>query len=151
LHRIVTGDEKWIFFDNPKRKESWVSPGEAVPSTSRHNRFGRKTMLCVWWDHRGVVYYELLKPGETVNGERYQQQLINLNYALIEKRPDWARRHGRVILLHDNAPSRTVTHHEAGQRHLVCVEVGRVVSPAVLSRFGSFRLPLVPVDGAWIG
>lgn len=108
LHRIVTGDEKWIFFDNPKRKKSWVSPGEAVPSTSRHDRFGRKTMLCVWWDHRDVVYYELLKPGETVNGERYRQQLINLNHALIEKRPDWARRHGKVILLHDNAPSHTM-------------------------------------------
>jgi len=24
LHRIVTGDEKWIFFENPKRKKSWV-------------------------------------------------------------------------------------------------------------------------------
>jgi len=24
LHRIVTGDEKWIFFENPKRKKSWA-------------------------------------------------------------------------------------------------------------------------------
>jgi len=24
LHRIVTGDEKWIYFQNPKRKKSWV-------------------------------------------------------------------------------------------------------------------------------
>ena len=27
--------------------------------------------LCVWWDQRGVVYYELLKPGETVKAHRY--------------------------------------------------------------------------------
>ena len=26
LHRIVTGDEKWIHFENPKRKRSWVAP-----------------------------------------------------------------------------------------------------------------------------
>ena len=26
LHRIVTGDEKWIYFDNPKCKKSWVDP-----------------------------------------------------------------------------------------------------------------------------
>jgi histone-lysine N-methyltransferase SETMAR len=26
LHRIVTGDEKWIFFENLKRKKSWLSP-----------------------------------------------------------------------------------------------------------------------------
>ena len=31
--------------------------------------------------------------------------MINLNHALIEKRPEWARRHGKVILLHDNAPA----------------------------------------------
>ena len=24
LHRIMTGDEKWIYFQNPKRKNSWV-------------------------------------------------------------------------------------------------------------------------------
>ncbi|GFU99459.1 hypothetical protein TNCV_3041061 [Trichonephila clavipes] len=23
LHRIVTGDEKWVRYDNPKRRKSW--------------------------------------------------------------------------------------------------------------------------------
>jgi len=46
LHRIVTGDEKWIYFENPKRKRSWVTPGEPSTSTARPNRYGRKTMLC---------------------------------------------------------------------------------------------------------
>jgi hypothetical protein len=78
LHRIVTGDEKWIYFENPKRKRSWVTPGEPSTSTARPDRYGRKTMLCVWWDQKGVIYYELLKPGETINTERYRQQMINL-------------------------------------------------------------------------
>ncbi|GFY28595.1 mariner Mos1 transposase [Trichonephila clavipes] len=26
LHRIVIGDEKWIYFDNPKRNQSYVDP-----------------------------------------------------------------------------------------------------------------------------
>jgi len=26
LYRIVTGDEKWIYFQNPKRKKSWIDP-----------------------------------------------------------------------------------------------------------------------------
>ncbi|KAG5319453.1 MOS1T transposase, partial [Pseudoatta argentina] len=26
-HRIVTGDEKWIPYDNPKRRKSWGKPG----------------------------------------------------------------------------------------------------------------------------
>ena len=48
LHRIVTGDEKWIFFENPKRKKSWVDPGQPSTSTSRPNRFGKKRMFCFW-------------------------------------------------------------------------------------------------------
>ena len=47
LHPIVTGEEKWIYCENPKRKKSWLSPGEVGQSTSRPNRFGRKTMLCM--------------------------------------------------------------------------------------------------------
>lgn len=107
LHRIVTGDEKWIYFENPKRRKSWVNPGEPSTSTARPNRFGKKTMLCVWWDQKGVIYYELLKPGETVNTNRYRQQMIDLNRALREKRSEYGKRQHKVILLHDNAPSHT--------------------------------------------
>lgn len=107
VYRIVTGDEKWIYYDNPKRKKSWVDRGQPSTSTARPNRFGKKTMLCVWWDQRGVVYHELLKTGETVNTERYREQLIKLNHNLIEKRPEWATRHKKVLFLHDNAPSHT--------------------------------------------
>ena len=64
-------------------------------------------MLCIWWDQSDIVYYELLKPGKPVKAQRYLQQMIHLNHALIEKRPEWAERHGKVILLHDNAPSYT--------------------------------------------
>lgn len=105
LHRIITGDEKWIYLENPKRKKSWVNPGSPSTSTARPNRFGKKTMLCTWWDQKGVVYYELLKPGETVNTQRYQQQLIELNHSLLIKRPEYERRQHKVIFLHDNAPS----------------------------------------------
>jgi len=58
LHRIVTGDEKWIYFQNPKRKKSLIDPAQLSTSSSRLNRFGRK-MLCVWWDQEGVICYEL--------------------------------------------------------------------------------------------
>ena len=64
-------------------------------------------MLCVWWDQKGVIYYELLKPGETVNTERYRQRMIDLNRALREKRPEYRKRQHKVILLRDNAPSHT--------------------------------------------
>jgi histone-lysine N-methyltransferase SETMAR len=86
LHRIVTGDEKWIHYDNPKRKPAWVKPGEAAPSTPKPNIHGSKVMLCIWWDQRGVVYYELLKQGQTISGEVYRRQLMRLKQAIGEKR-----------------------------------------------------------------
>ena len=30
--RIVTGDEKWIYFQNPKRKKSWIDPAQTSSS-----------------------------------------------------------------------------------------------------------------------
>lgn len=109
LHRIVTSDEKWIFFKNPKRMKSWVDPGEPATSSARPDRFGKKTMLCVWWDQKGIVYYELLKPGETVNAQRYHQQLVKINRALHDKRPNYQQSHERLIFLHDNAPAHKST------------------------------------------
>ncbi|UYV75796.1 hypothetical protein LAZ67_13001380 [Cordylochernes scorpioides] len=103
LHRIVTGDEKWIHYDNPKRKKSWVKPGHASTSTAKPNIHGKKLMLCIWWDQLGVIYYELLQPNETTTGELYQQQLMRLSRTLKIKRPLYATRHDKVIYQHDNS------------------------------------------------
>ena len=103
LHRIVTGDEKWIHYDNPKKRKSWGSPGYASTSIAKPNIHGKKVMLCIWWDQLGVVYYELLKPNETVTGALYRTQLMRLSRALKEKRAHYYSRHDKIILLHDNA------------------------------------------------
>ena len=50
-----------------------------------------------------VIYYELLKPNETITGERYRMQLMRLSRALPEKRPEYELRHEKVILQHDKA------------------------------------------------
>lgn len=103
MHRIVTGDEKWIHYDNPKKRKSWVKPGEPSTSTAKPNIHGKKLMLCIWWDQLGVVYYELLKPSETITGALYRTQLMRLSRALKEKRAHYYSRHDKIILLHDNA------------------------------------------------
>jgi len=107
LHRIVTGDEKWIYFENPKRKNSWVDPGQPSISSPTPNRFGRKTLLCIWWDQQGIVYQKMLKPGETVDAHHYHKQLIKFHYALREERSNYQQRHDKLIFLHDNAPPHT--------------------------------------------
>jgi len=92
-----------MYYDNPKRRKSWGLPGEPGPSTAKKNIHASKVMLCIWWDQKGVIYYELLKPSETITGDRYRLQLMRFNRALKEKRPEWDGRHDKVILLHDNA------------------------------------------------
>ncbi|GFT68819.1 mariner Mos1 transposase [Trichonephila clavipes] len=101
LHRIATaGDVKWVRYDNPKCRKSW---GHASTSTTKPNIHGSKVMLNIWWDHLDVLYYELLKPTETITGDRYRTQLMRLSQALKDKRPQYNERHHKVILQHDNA------------------------------------------------
>ena len=38
----------------------------------RNEDRGKSPKKCVWWNQKDVIYYELLKPGETVNTNRYQ-------------------------------------------------------------------------------
>ncbi|GFX33518.1 mariner Mos1 transposase [Trichonephila clavipes] len=103
LHRIVTGEEKGVRYDNSKRRKSWGYPGHASTSTAKLNIHGSKVLLSIWWDQLGVVYYELLKPTETITGDRYRTQLMRSSRALKDKRPQYNERHDKVILQHDNA------------------------------------------------
>lgn len=60
-------------------------------------------MLCIWWDQKGVIHYELLKPGQSIRGDLYRQQLIRVNAAIKVKRPEYATRHESIIFHDGNA------------------------------------------------
>ena len=82
FHRLLTFDETWIRYDNPKRKNQWLSSGQPPQTTPKPDIHGKKIMLCYWWNSNGLVHYELLKPGETVTSDLYVKQLIRGNEAL---------------------------------------------------------------------
>ena len=48
LKRMVTGDEKWVTYDNVKRKRSWSKSGEAAKTMAKPGLMARKFLLCVW-------------------------------------------------------------------------------------------------------
>ena len=61
-------------------------------------------MLTVFFDSKGVLHYEFLPKGRTVNKEYYLEVMQRLREAVRSKRPDtW--RENRWMLQHDNAPS----------------------------------------------
>ena len=101
-------------------------------------------MLCVWWDQESVIYYELLKPSETVNRyHRYHQQLIKLHRALREKRLHYRKRQA------DFPPrQRTIAHVNNGSKLFGDTQVGSYATPSHLfTRPGTFWLSSVFVDG----
>lgn len=63
-------------------------------------------MLSIWWDYKGVVYFELLPNNLTINSDVYCQQLVKLEEAIKEKRPELANRKG-IMFHHDNARPHT--------------------------------------------
>lgn len=103
LPRLITGDEKWIMTANFQRKRQWVGPGVTAAKDVLPDPHQKKFMLSVWWDMKGVIYWELLDNKQTVNAQLYSSQLERLNEKIEEKRPDLKK----VILLHDNARPHT--------------------------------------------
>lgn len=81
--RIVAEDEKWTHYANSKRENSWKSPSQPIPlvltSAIKQDIYASKVMLCIRWDQKGILSYELLKPGETADGTRYRDLFEKLS------------------------------------------------------------------------
>ena len=80
-------------------------------TTAKPGLTASKVMLSVWWDWKGIVYYEILEPGQTVDSVLYCQQLTRLQEAIQKKRPELVNRKG-VVFHHGNARPHTslITH-----------------------------------------
>ncbi|GFX10795.1 histone-lysine N-methyltransferase SETMAR [Trichonephila clavipes] len=84
------------------KERQWLDKDEPPLPDSKANIHGKKLLLCVWWDCRGIIYHELLKPNVTITADRYVQKLQRVQEKLLEKRSAFVNRKN-VILLHDNA------------------------------------------------
>ena len=96
------GDEKRILYNNVEWKRSWGKLNEPPPTTPKACLHPKKVMLCIWWDWKGVLYYELLLENQTINSNMSCSQLDQLKAALDEKHPELVNR--KCIIFHqDNA------------------------------------------------
>ena len=81
LGKIIATDEKWLFYENPKKKNQWLDPNQPAIPTPKPVLHSRKVLLCVWWDSIGVIHYELLPLGVTLNSQKYCLQLDDFRVA----------------------------------------------------------------------
>lgn len=109
MKHIITGDETWIYAYDPETADQsaeYRAKGEPRPKKARQSRSKIKVMVTVFFDYRGVVHYEFLPTGQTVNKEYYLSVMRRLREAVRLKRSDlW--RDNSWFMHHDNAPAHT--------------------------------------------
>ena len=95
----MTGDEKWILYDNVERMRWWGKRNEPPPTTPKAG-LHPKMMLCIWWNWKGVLSYELLLENEAINSNKYCSQLDQLKAALNKNRLELVNR--KCIIFHQD-------------------------------------------------
>ena len=80
-----------------RRQKAWARPGKAA----------RQSQSKYSWQYAfhmvGSGGCHILRYPETLTADRYRQQMIKLDRAVKDKRPQYDGRHDKVILQHGNA------------------------------------------------
>jgi len=91
LSRISTGDESWCYGYDPKTKQQssqWESASPQRPKKARQVKSNVKTMLICFFDIKGLVHFEFVPQGQTVNQQFYLEVFKRLRDAVQRKRPE---------------------------------------------------------------
>jgi hypothetical protein len=80
-----------------------VGPWTTSDSVTEARYPSQKSYALYLVGYEGILYHELMKSRQTVNAERYGQQLGRLSEAIEGKRPIQGHGRRKIILLHDNA------------------------------------------------
>jgi len=86
--RVITGDETWCFQYHPQTKPQSMqckTQNSPRPKKARMSRSQVKTMLVCFFDHKGIVHYEFIAQGQTVNQQFYLEVLTRLRECSEEK------------------------------------------------------------------
>lgn len=105
LARIVTGDETWVHHFEPETKlQSMEWHHHYSPSKKKFKAVSSagKVMATVFWDIEGVILFEAMPHGHTINSAAYIRTLENLVEQYKRVRPH--KDVNQILLLHDNAP-----------------------------------------------
>jgi len=112
LHRIVAGDESWVYHYEPESKRQsmqWKQPSSPANKKFKTQASAGKIMLTIFWDVSGPILVHFQEKCQTVTSVRYSDMLVNeLKTAIRSKRRGILSK--RLLLLHDNARPHTAAH-----------------------------------------
>ena len=107
---LITGDETWVHFFEPKRKCSnrvWATKHAKRPVIAKRTATVKKVLYCIFFSIHGPAIQVSVPKGRSVTAKFYKNVVFKkLNKYFRARRPKHGIKH--VSLLHDNASSHKV-------------------------------------------
>ena len=85
LKQIVMDNEKWILYSNVEWIKLWSKWNEPPPTTPKSGLHPKKVVVYIWWDWKGVLYYDLLLEIQKINSNKHCSQLDQLKASYNKK------------------------------------------------------------------
>jgi histone-lysine N-methyltransferase SETMAR len=85
---IVTGDETWLYFFEPKTKQksaTWIGENDARPTKVKQSKSAGKRMFALFFRKAGFVSKMMLKPKRTVTAHYYTRVVLSSLIRRIKK------------------------------------------------------------------
>ena len=109
LQKVICTDESWVHVYSPElksRSSQWLPRGSRRPQKALCSRSAKKTLLTVFYDWKGIIYFEFCD--HTVSADDYMATLGRFRERVRLYRPElWES--GNWFLQQDNAPAHTTT------------------------------------------
>jgi hypothetical protein len=80
LHRIMRGDESWVYHYEPESKRQsmqWKHPSSPANKKFKTEASAGKVMLNIFWDVNVPLLTQLKEKGQTLTSARYSDLLVN--------------------------------------------------------------------------
>jgi hypothetical protein len=103
FHFLFTGDETWVFYENPNT-HMWVADIGELDEVQRKSHHAKKVMATVFFNESGQFVVDMMPAGQTMNSTYFATRIIPKLAKLCYH--SGRRPHQRRFTAHfDNAPS----------------------------------------------
>ncbi|UYV60587.1 CLCN3 [Cordylochernes scorpioides] len=92
--KLITGDETWVYGYDPETKRQsiqsmeWKGKDEPRTKKSRLCKLKNKVLLVTFFDIKGIVHYEYLEEGQTINKESHLNIMRRVRESIRLKRSE---------------------------------------------------------------